>query len=161
VTFDPIGGYKHPDHIHIHKATLRAFHLAGDPAFASTAPPYQPTKLYYSVFPKHLMKIGVRLMPLFGQDPRRFGRNKDIDILDLVESGDFPVHARIRYRGVEISRETATACHASQLPGSTLRRGPFAWFSRLVPPTDTLMRAYPPAEDGLREKDLFEGVQTT
>lgn len=158
VTFDPIGGYKHPDHIHTHEATVRAFRLAGDPAFASPTPPCQPVKLYYSVFPKGLLKIAVRLMPLLGQDPRRFGRNKDINILDLVEGGDFPVHARIRYRGAETNRETASACHASQLPGGTFRRGPLAWISRLIPPTDSFMRAYPPAESGLREKDLFEGI---
>lgn len=158
VTHDPIGGYKHPDHIHVHKATVQAFHLAGDPEFSSLLPPYQPAKLYFSVFPKGYLKIAVRLMPLFGQDPRHFGRNKDIDILDLVESGDFPVHTRIRYRGVETNRETASACHASQLPGGPPRRGVFAWISRLVPATDPFMRAYPPAEEGLREKDLFEGI---
>src|SRR5512136_1210059 len=28
VTFDPIGGYRHPDHVAIHQATVRAFELA-------------------------------------------------------------------------------------------------------------------------------------
>ena len=32
VTFDPIGGYRHPDHIAIHQATVKAFYAAGDPA---------------------------------------------------------------------------------------------------------------------------------
>lgn len=158
ITHDPIGGYKHPDHIHVHKATVQAFHLAGDPGYASPTPPYKIAKLYYNVFPKGLMKIAVRLMPLFGQDPRHFGRNKDIDVLDLVESGDFPVHARIRYHGAEISRETASACHASQLPGGPPRRGAFAWINRFIPATDSFMRAHPPAEATLRERDLFEGL---
>ena len=158
VTFDPIGGYKHPDHIHIHKATVRSFHLAGDPVFNSSLPPFQPSKLYYSVFSRRFLKLVVRLMPLIGQDPRRFGRNKDINILQLVEEGDFPIHARIRYRGAEMQRETASACHASQLPGGPPRRGLFAWISRLFPAEDTFMRAYPVAEPGLRETDLFAGL---
>ena len=33
VTHDPIGGYKHPDHIAMHRATVRAFKLASDPCF--------------------------------------------------------------------------------------------------------------------------------
>ena len=32
LTFDPVGGYHHPDHIMIHNATVKAFHAAGDPA---------------------------------------------------------------------------------------------------------------------------------
>ncbi len=31
LTFDPIGGYKHPDHIHIHKATVLAFDYVQPP----------------------------------------------------------------------------------------------------------------------------------
>ena len=42
LTFDPIGGYRHPDHIAIHEATRQAFNLAGDPAFVSDLPPFQP-----------------------------------------------------------------------------------------------------------------------
>ncbi|MER3515271.1 MAG: GlcNAc-PI de-N-acetylase, partial [Chloroflexota bacterium] len=32
ITFDPYGGYGHPDHIAIHRHTVAAFHAAGDPA---------------------------------------------------------------------------------------------------------------------------------
>ena len=30
LTFDPIGGYRHPDHIAMHNATVQAFHQADD-----------------------------------------------------------------------------------------------------------------------------------
>jgi len=33
LTFDPIGGYKHPDHIHIHKATVFAFANSDNASF--------------------------------------------------------------------------------------------------------------------------------
>ena len=47
VTFDPIGGYRHPDHIAIHNATEKAFLAASDPAkYPEAGPPFQPEKLY-------------------------------------------------------------------------------------------------------------------
>ena len=155
VTFDPIGGYKHPDHIHVHLATVRGFHLASDPSFDSALPPYAPQRLYYSLFPKGMLRWAARLMPLVGQDPRRFGRNKDIDILDLAQSGDFPIHARINYRSVLAERDAAAACHSSQMAGGP-SRGPLRWARRLVGTYDYYMRAYPEAPKGLKEKDLFE-----
>lgn len=154
ITFDPIGGYKHPDHIHIHQATVRGFQLAGSPNFKGEQPPFAPQRLYYSLFPKGMLKWAVRLMPLLGQDPRHFGRNKDIDILDLAQSGDFPIHARINYRSVLAEREAAAACHSSQVSGGPTR-GPMRWARRLVGSYDYYMRAVPAAPKRLREKDLF------
>ena len=158
LTFDPIGGYKHPDHIAIHNATVEAFHLAGDPSFEDEFPPYQPEKLYYHVMPKSLLRFAVRLLPLFRRDPRRFGRNGDIDLVSLVEDGDFPVHTRIDCRPVQEKREAAAACHVSQLEGGVPRRGPLSWLMRLFGNKEEYMRAYPEPEPGLSEKDLFEGI---
>ena len=158
VTNDPIGGYKHPDHIAVHRATLRAFALASDPAFEDEFPPFQPSKLYYTIFPKGFLKAALLVLPLIGQDPRHFGRNKDIDLVDIVKDGDFPVHARINYRSVVSLKDEATACHASQLAGGPPNRGPLRWVSKLVGATDTYMRAIPAAGRRLHEKDLFEGI---
>jgi LmbE family N-acetylglucosaminyl deacetylase len=195
ITFDPIGGYKHPDHIAIHKATVLAFEAAGDPgwqpppanqaALANLAalesqaasesyvppdspaaaphlladlPPYRPQKLYYHVFPKAWMRMVVRLMPLLGRDPRRFGRNGDIDLADLVEDGDFPVHAQIDYGPVQEQKELAAACHASQLGGGPPRRGLVGWIWHQMAKHEHFMRAQPPAEGRLREHDLFAGL---
>jgi LmbE family N-acetylglucosaminyl deacetylase len=158
LTFDPIGGYKHPDHIAIHDATVKAFHLAGETDFEDNYPPYQPKKLYYHVFPKTLWRWGMRLMPLFGADPRRFGRNGDIDLVSLVEEGDFPIHAKIDFRTVEDRKNEAAACHASQLGGGPPRRGPLNWLWNLSGKREHFMRAYPPPEPGTKEKDLFAGI---
>jgi N-acetyl-1-D-myo-inositol-2-amino-2-deoxy-alpha-D-glucopyranoside deacetylase len=160
ITNDPIGGYKHPDHIAIHQATLRAFHLAGDPTFVDPdgLPPYQPQKLYYQTIPKQALRLAVRLLPLLGRDPRHFGRNGDIDIRALVEDGNFPIHARIDYRPVADKRAAAAACHASQLDGGPPRAGLLGWVWRMFGDVEQYMRAYPLPEPGLREKDLFAGV---
>jgi LmbE family N-acetylglucosaminyl deacetylase len=160
LTFDPIGGYKHPDHIAVHQATVRAFHLAGDPSWQDDLPVFQPQKLYYHVFPKGMLRLGLRLLPLFGRDPHHFGRNGDIDLAALVEEGDFPIHAEIDFREVVDQRQAAADCHASQLGGGGMpRRGPLNWLMRWFGRKEQFMRAYPPAEGRLREEDLFTGVK--
>ncbi len=153
ITFDPIGGYKHPDHIAIQRATEIAFQKAITENGASSA--YQPQKLYYHTFPRTLLKVLVRVLSFFGGDPHHFGRNKDIDLMDLTET-EYPIHARVNYRSVVKLKETASACHHSQLdPGS---HSPLRILSRVLGTTETFMRAYPPADDSVKEKDLFEGV---
>jgi N-acetyl-1-D-myo-inositol-2-amino-2-deoxy-alpha-D-glucopyranoside deacetylase len=159
VTHDPIGGYKHPDHIAMHHATLRAFDLASDPNFHSELSPFLPSKLYYQTMPKTLLRWAVRLAPLLGMDPHHFGHNRDIDLATLVAEGDFPTHARINCHSVGEIRDEATACHTSQLGGAIARKGPMAFLRRYFGMTETFMRAIPAPEKGLREKDLFEGVR--
>jgi LmbE family N-acetylglucosaminyl deacetylase len=157
LTFDPIGGYRHPDHIAMHRATVEAFHKAGDAeAYPADLQPYQPKKLYYHTMPRRIMRWAVRLMPLFGADPRHWGINGDVDLTAVVNE-DFPVHARIDYREVQERKIAASECHASQ-GGPSLSRGPLRWAFRLAAGKDNFIRAYPPPEPGLRERDLFAGV---
>ena len=160
VTHDPIGNYKHPDHIACNRATERAFTLAGDAeALPETDnPAWQPRKLYYNTMPKNWMKVFVRLSPLFGVNPRAFGRNKDINVLELVETGDFPIHARLNIRKFVGVRNEASACHRSQLGGGPPNTGLLGMVLRLSAGYDTYMRAYPEADEGLRESDFFEGI---
>jgi LmbE family N-acetylglucosaminyl deacetylase len=158
VTHDPIGGYKHPDHIALHLATKCAFELASDPNFLDDLPPFKPQKLYYQTIPKDLLRWAVRLAPLLRMDPHHFGRNGDIDLATLVKEGDFPTHAHIDCRSVSEIRDEASACHTSQGGESIGRQGPMAFLRRFFGSTETFMRAYPLPEKGLREKDLFEGV---
>ena len=51
LTWDPDGGYGHPDHIAAHRATLAAFEASGDAdAFPDAGPPWQPERLYWGAF---------------------------------------------------------------------------------------------------------------
>jgi len=160
LTFDPIGGYRHPDHIAIHNATVKAFQAAADAAqYPAAGPAYQPQKLYYAVFPKTLLRAAVRVLPLFGRDPRRFGTNHDVDLVSLTNV-DFPVHARIHIPAEAArARAAASACHRSQLPGMPSDRGPMGIVMRVMGREEGFMRAQPPAPGGrLRETDFFEGL---
>jgi len=155
LTFDPIGGYKHPDHIAIHNATVRAFQLAGEADHDDGLPPFQPERLYYHVIPKGYLRFAVRVLPLVGKDPRHFGRNGDIDLAELVEDGDFPIHTVIDYRPVSAIKDDASLCHASQLGGTGLRRGPMRWARQLFGQKEHFMQAYPPPQNGRKSHDLF------
>jgi len=156
IIFDPIGGYRHPDHIAIHKATVRAFELCRDDRFKTGIKPFVPSKLYFNTFPRGFLRAGVRLIRLFGGDPRHFGRNKDIDLLSIAEV-DFPINAKISYRPVAEIRDQASACHASQ-GGQSMNRGPLGWFRRLFSANETFMRAVPPPDGKRVERDLYEGL---
>ena len=158
ITFDPIGGYHHPDHIAIHKATVEAFHAVADPKrYPEAGAPFQPLKLYFSVFPHGLLKVAVKILPLFGQDPHRFGKNKDVDLTKLTEV-EFPIHAIIRLnkRAAE-TRDKAAQCYVSQMEGRPPSTGMMGLIARFFGRRDSYMRAYPPP-DGRRESDLFQGM---
>lgn len=149
VTFDPIGGYRHPDHIHIHKATVLAFEKASDANYLPEAgEPFQPARLYFHTIPRGFLKIAVKLIRLFGGDPAKWGRNKDIDLASLAEVY-FPTHARINYKSVSEQKTLASACHASQ-GGMQMRRGILGLVFRLLGEYDTYMQAYPPVQPGAK-----------
>jgi LmbE family N-acetylglucosaminyl deacetylase len=158
LTFDPIGGYKHPDHIHIHKATVLAFERADDASFHSEAgAPFKPRALYYQVFPRWFLKWMTRLMPLTGKDPTKWGRNGDINLKELAEV-DFPVHVRLDISPVAEIKRQAGAQHASQ-GGVGMRRGLMGFVTRVFGEKEDYMRAYPAVDGRFRRKrDLFDGI---
>jgi LmbE family N-acetylglucosaminyl deacetylase len=158
ITFDPIGGYKHPDHIHIHQATVLAFKKADDPSFHPEAgAPFKPRALYFQVFPRTILRWTVRLMPLFGKDPTKFGRNQDVNLKELAEV-DFPIHVRVDIRPVSEIKGLAGAEHASQ-GGVGMRRGLMGFISRMIGEQEAFMRAYPPVNGKFRRRsDLFDGI---
>ncbi len=157
LTFDPIGGYRHPDHIAIHNATVAAFDKAADPNYNDPLPPHQAEKLYFHTMPKTFIKFSVFMLRLMGKDPSKWGKNQDIDLESLVKV-EFPVHARINYRPVEKRKDEAAFCHASQ-GGGRISRGPVGLIMRWFGAKDEFMRAYPPPSNGYVEKDLLEGIR--
>jgi len=158
LTFDPIGGYRHPDHIAIQQATVQAFALAASPEFVDSdgLALFQADRLYFHTMNKTFLKMAVAVMRLIGQNPREFGRNKDIDLVSLTEV-EFPTHVRVNYRSAKAIREAAAACHASQ-GGAQMNKGLRGFVNWLFAGhTDTFMQAYPVPEEGQRVKqDLFE-----
>ncbi len=158
ITFDPIGGYRHPDHIAIHNATVKAFEISNDQTqYPEAGTAFHPQKLYFSIFSRRLLKVAVMLLPLFGQDPHRFGLNNDVDITKLAEV-EFPIHTVIHLTKEAISiRDKAAACYVSQMGSGPPRKGLLSLIGKIFGRRDLFMRAYPPT-DNRKETDLFEGV---
>ncbi len=159
ITFDPMGGYGHPDHIAIQRAATRAFELSAQPdlALKDNLPPYAPQKLYYNVIPRGFIRAGILIMRLLGKNPHRFGSNGDIDLVEIARVS-FPVTARVNYTTVADVREQAAACHESQ-GGRQQSSGIMPALRRLFGGSETYMRAAPPVEGHRLENDLFSGVE--
>lgn len=162
LTFDPSGGYLHPDHIFIHEATVAAFKAAADPTrfpeqLEAGLRPYQPQKLYHSTNDLRLIRFFVRVAPLLGIDPTHMGRNKDMNIKAMAERTVGPTHAVVKTAKYRDVTERAWACHASQR--FTPDGGVLQWaVRRMLRGDDRYTRMLPPANGSLHERDLFEGV---
>ncbi|MEP7284194.1 MAG: PIG-L family deacetylase [Chloroflexota bacterium] len=151
-TFDPYGVYGHPDHIKIHKATVAAFQ-------AVQSDPQPPQKLYYggNPYPKRLMRtflIGMRVM---GKDPRKQGRNADMDMQAMYDA-ILPIHTRIDASAHVETAWRSMACHASQ-GGSEPKNAVARLMARQITSTANLTKVYPAPKPGDPiERDIFAGV---
>ncbi|MFI5528201.1 mycothiol conjugate amidase Mca [Kitasatospora sp. NPDC051853] len=68
LTYDPNGGYPHPDHIACHRISAAAFEAAGDGArYPGAGRPWQPAKLYYHVGGSHPERISALRAELLGR----------------------------------------------------------------------------------------------
>ena len=73
ITFDPDGGYGHPDHIAIHRHTLAAYEAAGDSScYSDHGEAWQPASLFYNVFPRSLFSNMRIRMEEMGIDVTQF-----------------------------------------------------------------------------------------
>jgi N-acetyl-1-D-myo-inositol-2-amino-2-deoxy-alpha-D-glucopyranoside deacetylase/mycothiol S-conjugate amidase len=158
ITFNRYGGYGHPDHIAIQRATTEAFSLAGDDHYLTAGlAAYAPQKLYYNNIPLFILNLMVRWMKLRGKDPRNVGRNADIDLQAILDNVE-PIHARVVVGRYIKQWQEASACHVSQGGG----RAGFApmWVRKLLGVRQGFTRVCPvPARDTVDERDLFANVR--
>ena len=157
ITFNCYGGYGHPDHIAIQRATVRAFERlrageGGDAPFNGC----RPQKLYYAAFPKATLWLRILNARLRRQDPRRMGLNRDINMLKTLEHME-PVHARIPIAEYLDIWERASRCHASQGGGRITRTSRI--LRRILYAKQGFTRVFPaPEHDRVDEGDLFADV---
>ncbi len=57
-SYDPFGGYGHPDHLQAHRITVAAFEAAGEPRLFAELdlPAWQPGKLYYTAISREFFQ---------------------------------------------------------------------------------------------------------
>lgn len=156
ITFDETGGYYHPDHIAVHKATVAAFHAAGDAAqYPKAGAAFQPAKLFFNARNRARLRRAVLFMRLLGKDPSKVGRNKDIDLTRLARDVDTPKHVSINYRSVQARKDQADACHASQGGGRFIGSNLLEVVARWLGNKDHFTQAYPAISEEQRSTDFF------
>ncbi|GGU37278.1 N-acetyl-1-D-myo-inositol-2-amino-2-deoxy-alpha-D-glucopyranoside deacetylase [Streptomyces lavendofoliae] len=156
VTYDPDGGYGHPDHIQAHRVAMRAADLAADPAFRpDLGAPHRIAKIYWNRVPRTVAEEGFARLRAAGAFPRTATVE---DVPGVVD--DALVTAEIG--GAEHAGRKAAAmrAHATQI---AVEGAFFALSNDLGQPLfETefyqLVRGEPGAPAGRREDDLFAGV---
>lgn len=157
MTHDPFGGYGHPDHVRVCEATTAAFYLARARNTNGNGANRFPQKLYYSAFPKDVIKVAAPLMRLAGKDPTAIGRNRDINLVE-ISRWVTPVTTTIDVTDALADKLRASEAHASQYSG-----GP-GWLSVIPAPIrrrlagrELFTRVFPGGNER-DERDLFAGI---
>jgi LmbE family N-acetylglucosaminyl deacetylase len=119
-TFEPNGGYGHPDHIAIHRHTVQAFHLAADPGYCpDLGESWQASRLYYSALPRSFFLEIRRLMIEMGMDTQELDTFGD-------GSGGWPdeeINVVVDVSSTVGDKWQALHCHRTQFgPGNLFRR---------------------------------------
>jgi N-acetyl-1-D-myo-inositol-2-amino-2-deoxy-alpha-D-glucopyranoside deacetylase len=158
VTFEPGGGYGHPDHIAIHKATVVAFDAAGDAGrypeqLRDGLEPWRPQKLYYTALPRRFFRGIAEQLRADGVQPSQVSDRP----LEKMGIPDELVTTFIDVSGYVESKLQAVHCHRTQLSEGN----PFRLLSietmRQVMSTDYFILSQG-RSDGEKEADLFAGV---
>ncbi|MGX1739137.1 mycothiol conjugate amidase Mca [Corynebacterium flavescens] len=158
ITYDENGGYPHPDHLMVHRASMIAWAKAGDPTYhPELGQPWEPKKLYYShgfVFQR--MKMFHDLLVKEGK-PSPYA-----PMMERWEKGFGDIMARVTTQ-VECAdyfpnREAALRAHATQIdPAGAFLATPVEVQQRLWP-TEEFELARTRVSTSLPEDDLFAGI---
>ncbi|MFB4422153.1 N-acetyl-1-D-myo-inositol-2-amino-2-deoxy-alpha-D-glucopyranoside deacetylase [Streptomyces sp. QL37] len=158
VTYDPDGGYGHPDHIQAHRAATRAADLAADPSYdAGAGAPHTIAKIYWNRVPRS--EAEAAFTRLRDTAPDAFPGIAAVDDVPGVVD-DAEITAEIDGSAYTAAKTAAMRAHATQITVD----GPFFALSNdLGQPLFTteyyeLVRGVPGGDDGSREHDLFAGV---
>jgi mycothiol S-conjugate amidase len=153
---DDQSGYPHPDHLRVHDISVLAFEQAGDPdAHPGTGEPWQPLKLYYSVWSRRRMEA---LHRRFGE----LGLESPFDDKWFERpSHDDRITTAIDLAGFTEVRLDALLAHETQIDPTS----PF-WFGlpreeqAAIHPYDDYILARSVVDTTVPEDDLFAGVTT-
>lgn len=145
--------YPHPDHLRTHEVTVAAFEAAGDAnAFPEAGQPWQPSKLYYSLFSKLKLTAMWKALENEGVElPVSIDQLGDVDaqittVVDVID------HLNVR--------RDALLAHATQIaPDSALWFGLPADEEQRVHGSDEYILARSTVQTLRPEDDLFAGLR--
>jgi LmbE family N-acetylglucosaminyl deacetylase len=155
VTFEPNGGYGHPDHIAIHKHTVAAFQSAADPeSWPELGAAWQAQRLFYTAIPRSFFLEMRQKMVELGID------TSDLDDFDDPSAGwpEDQINVRLDVSSSVESKWEALNCHRTQFgPGNLFRRLPEDIVKKLMS-QEFFAQAWPEPEAGLQMPSLFTGL---
>lgn len=152
VTFDPSGGYGHPDHIAIHTHTVTAFHAAADPTlYPNQGETWQAERLVYSVIPRSTVRAWRDQLAALGEDVSSF------DQPDGQAMGwpDDRVHLVLDVTAQVPAKLAALRCHRTQFGDNHAFQQMPEDQVRQTLSAETYVQAWPPLPDDARLTDLF------
>lgn len=157
-TYDPTGGYPHPDHIMTHRVAFEAFHAAGDPErYRDRGEPWTPSKLYYNhgfsmkrLRTVHEAMLARGLESPFGEwvASRAAKEMPEREVTTLVPVADFFEQ-----------RDAALRAHATQIDPDGFFFGIPRDLEREIWPWDEYELAESRVPTTLPEDDLFAGLR--
>lgn len=154
VTFEPNGGYGHPDHIMIHRHTVTAFHASADPAqYPDLGAAWQAERLYYTAIPRSFFRRMFDEMTALGMDTSEYGW-----LLDGEDRGwpDENITAVVDVSDTVEAKWQALGCHRTQFgPGNLFRRLPDVTVKEMMS-REHFSQAWPPPDGGFVATSLFE-----
>jgi mycothiol S-conjugate amidase len=148
-------GYPHPDHLRVHDISVLAFDRAGDPdAYPGTGSPWQPSKLYYSIWsPARAEAIHQKFLELGLESPfAEWWRDRP--------DQDHRITTRVDISGHTDVRREALLSHATQIdPESPFWFGLPTEVARAIHPVDEYVLARSLVDSPGPEDDLFAGLR--
>ena len=160
-TYDPFGGYGHPDHIQAHRVAMYAAQLAAVPSYRrDLGAPWEIAKIYWNAMSESRMRAGLRALRDAGDTTSFEGMDPDGPLPHFV-TADENLSAVVEADGYTEQKMAALRAYPTQI---TLD-GPFFALSNNVGSTAWGIEFYrivkgergELGEDGL-ETDLFAGV---
>ncbi|MDC7120017.1 mycothiol conjugate amidase Mca [Cellulomonas fimi] len=157
-TYDPSGGYPHPDHIMCHRVAYEAYHAAGDPErYRDRGEPWTPLKLYYN------HGFSLRRMRAMHDALVAAGRESPFgDWIDSRQAREIPERTATTFVPVSEyfpQRDAALRAHATQIDPD----GFFFAIPREIElaqwPTEEYELAHSHVPTTTPEDDLFAGIQ--
>ncbi|MDX2934077.1 N-acetyl-1-D-myo-inositol-2-amino-2-deoxy-alpha-D-glucopyranoside deacetylase [Streptomyces ipomoeae] len=160
VTYDPNGGYGHPDHIQAHRVAMRAADLSLDPDFRpDLGEPWEIAKVYWNRMPRGVILEGFGRLRQDLAEPGRLSFEQAAAVTEVPGVvDDHIVTTEIDGTDFAAAKAAAMRAHATQI---VVAEPYFALSNKLAQPLLTteyyeLVRGR--REGGGRENDLFEGV---